>query len=255
MNEPTMGWIVRATSLAVAGVAAGVLFWMLSSQVFDVRTVEVFRADMSPPPAIDPARIEARAQQMLGHNIFRVDPGSLRNHLRDIPGVADTVVTLSIDGRVRVTVSYEAPVANWVVEGQSYLVNSDGEILAARYQPDLELTVEDGLKQLVGIGDRISLDALHAAYQLQSNLPLLRVLPSRIRYSGSGLLVVDHSGRELQFGDTGQLAAKLVALQSVLDEAGRRGERIASIDLRPVDRPTYRTVDAPPVISTLGVPP
>ncbi len=255
MTAPTVGWIVRAMSLVVAGVAAGVLVWMLNSQVFDVRTVEVFRADTSPPPAIDPARVEAQAQQMLGHNIFRVDSESLRTHLREIPGVADAVVTSSIDGRVRVTVSYEAPVANWVVDGQSYLVNADGEILVARYQPDLELTVEDGLKRLVDVGDRISVDALHAAYQLQSNLPLLRVLPSRIRYSGGGLLVVDHSGRELQFGDTSQLAAKLVALQSVLDEAGRRGERIASIDLRPVDRPTYRTVDAPPIISTLGAPP
>ena len=43
-----------------------------------------------------------------------------------------------------------------------------------------------------------------------------------------------------------------MALQAVLERANRRGERIASVDLRPVDRPTYRTTNAPPLISTIG---
>ena len=64
-------------------------------------------------------------------------------------------------------------------------------------------------------------------------------------------MIIDHSGRELHFGDTSRLDSKLVALQAVLEQASRRGERIASIDLRPVDRPTYRTANAPPLIDTI----
>ena len=93
--------------------------------------------------------------------------------------------------------------------------------------------------------------ALYAAHQLQSNLPLLRVIPSRIRYSVGRLIVVDHAGRELDFGDTSHLDAKLVALHAVLEQANRLGERIASVDLRPIERPTYRTVDAPALTTSL----
>ena len=92
------------------------------------------------------------------------------------------LVAAGIDGRVTVTISYRAPVANWVVLGQSYLVDGDGEILSARYLPDLQLTVEDRSRAAMAPGDRINLDALHAAYQLQNNLPLLRVMQSWLRY-------------------------------------------------------------------------
>ena len=251
MSAPSPGLVSRAASLVIAVLAGAVLIWMLNSSLFDIRSVSVHRASASPPPALDPRKIDGIAQSALGQNAFRVDTAALRERLRAIPGVADTVLTTSLDGRVTVTVSYEAPVANWVIGGQSYLVNSDGEVLAPRYMSDLELTVEDEGSAAARPGDRIDLDALHAAYQLQHNLPLLRVMPSRIRYAPGRLVVVDHSGRELQFGTPERLASKLVALHAVLEHAGRRGERIASIDLRPVDRPTYRTVEAPPVISTL----
>ena len=255
MRVPSVGVVSRAASLLLSAVAAGVLVWLLNSPLFLVRDVTVHRAESSPPPVVDPARIEAVAETALAQNVFRVDTDGIEAELRAIPGVADALVAAGIDGRVTVTISYRAPVANWVVLGQSYLVDGDGEILSARYLPDLQLTVEDRSRAAMAPGDRINLDALHAAYQLQNNLPLLRVMPSQIQYSGGGLLVVDHSGLELQFGGTDRMESKLVALHAVLEQASRLGERIASVDLRPVDRPTYRTVDAPPVISTLGAPP
>ena len=169
--------------------------------------------------------------------------------------MADALVDVTLNGHLTVTIAYEAPVANWIIEGQSYLVDADGQILAARYRPDLDLTIEDTGTRDVEPGAHINLPALLAAYQLQANLPLLRVIPNRIQYARGSLTIIDHSGRELQFGDTNRLESKLVALQAVLEQATRRGERIASVDLRPVDRPTYRTANAPPLISTLGEPP
>ena len=76
-----------------------------------------------------------------------------------------------------VTIAYDAPVANWIIAGQSYLVDADGQILAARYRPDLELTIEDTAAREPAPGEHVNLPALLAAYQLQSNLPLLRVFP------------------------------------------------------------------------------
>ena len=57
----------------------------------------------------------------------------------------------------------------------------------------------------------------------------------------------------VQFGGIDQLEPKLVALQAVLERATRRGERIASVDLRPVDRPNLSHFNRPAaVISTIG---
>ncbi len=253
MTPPSEYVLMRTFSLVIAGLAASVLIWMLHSPVFDVRNVSVHRADSSPPPAVDLEDIDAAAQRLVGHNVFQIDTNRMREELRELPGVADALVQVRLDGRAVVTVAYEAPVANWVVDGKSFLVNASGEVLAPHFEPDLQLTVEDTSHDRVVVGDLIDVGALFAAHQLQSNLPLLRVIPSRIRYTSSGLTVVDHAGRELEFGDTAQLSAKLTALHAVLEQANRLGERIASVDLRPVERPTYRTVGAPPLITNIDV--
>ncbi len=249
MTELRGGLFTKALSLVIAMLASGVLIWFLNSPVFDVRNVAVHRADSSPPPAVDPASIEAAARRLIGENVFRIDAKAIKRHIQDLPGVADATVQVGVDGRATVTVAYEAPVANWVANGQSYLVNASGEVLAEQFEPKVPLTIEDDSVNPLVPGDVVSVGALIAAHQLQSNLPLLRVIPSHIRYSEGQLTVVDHAGRELDFGDTSQLDAKLVALYAVLEQANRLGERIASVDLRPIERPTYRTVDAPPLAS------
>ncbi len=247
MTDLRGGLFTKALSLVIAMISSGVLIWFLNSPVFDVRNVAVHRADSSPPPAVDPASIEAAAHPLIGANVFRIDSNALRQQIRNLPGVADATVRVGVDGRATVTVAYEAPVANWVANGQSFLVNASGEVLAEQFEPKVPLTIEDDSSAPLVPGDLVSAGVLIAAHQLQSNLPLLRVIPSRIRYSAGQLTVVDHAGRELDFGDTSQLDAKLVALHAVLEQANRLGERIASVDLRPIERPTYRTVDAPPL--------
>ena len=252
MTEVRASLFSKVLSLMIAALSAGVLVWLLNSPVFDVRDVIVHRANSSPPPAVDPASIEAATHPLVGTNVFRVDTTVLRQEIQTLPGVADALVQVRIDGRATVTVAYEAPVANWIVNGQSYLVNASGEVLAEQFEPDVPLTIEDESPDGLAPGNLVNVGALFAAHQLQSNLPLLRVIPSRIRYSVGKLTVIDHAGRELDFGDMSHLDAKLVALHAVLEQANRLGERIASVDLRPIERPTYRTVDAPAVTTSLA---
>ncbi len=254
MTDVRTSLFTKVLSLVVAMFSAGVLIWLLNSPMFNVRDVAIHRADSSPPPAVDPASIESATRPLIGINVFRIDTRALQQHIRDLPGVADALVQVGVDGRATVTVAYEAPVANWVVNGQSYLVNASGEVLAEQFEPKVPLTIENESLDGLAPGDLVNVSVLIAAHQLQSNLPLLRVIPSRIHYSIGRLTVVDHAGRELDFGDTSQLDAKLVALHAVLEQANRLGERIASVDLRPIERPTYRTVDAPPLTAN-QVPP
>lgn len=245
MTDTRAGLFTKALSLIIAMLSAGVLIWFVNSPVFNVRDVAVHRADSSPPPAVDPASIESAARLLVGMNVFRIDTSAMRQRIRNLPGVADATVQVRVDGRATVTVAYEAPVANWVANGKSYLVNASGEILAVQFEPKVPLTIEDDSARALTPGDLVNVGALIAAHQLQTNLPLLRVIPSRIRYSVGQLTVLDHAGRELNFGDTSELDAKLIALHAVLEQANRLGERIASVDLRPIERPTYRTVDSP----------
>ncbi|MCY4113275.1 MAG: cell division protein FtsQ/DivIB [Chloroflexi bacterium] len=252
MTADPRPWHVHLLSLGIAGLATILLVWMLTSPVLKVRNITVHRAASSPPPVVSAEQIESLVGQFVGASVFRVDTAAIRDELLEIPGVADALVDVAVDGHLTVTIAYDAPVANWIVGGQSYLVDADGQILAARYRPDLELTIEDTGARETAPGEHVNLPALLAAHQLQSNLPLLRVFPNRIQYSAGNLTVIDHSGRELQFGGIERLEPKLVALQAVLERANRRGERVASVDLRPVDRPTYRTTNAPPLISTIG---
>ncbi|MDE2992204.1 MAG: cell division protein FtsQ/DivIB [Chloroflexota bacterium] len=250
-TEPRI-WRLHLLSLAIAGLATILLVWMLTSPVMKVRNITVHRAASSPPVVVSAEQIESFVGQFVGASVFRIDTAAIREELQEIPGVADALVDVSVDGHLTVTIAYDAPVANWIIGGQSYLVDADGQILAARYRPDLELTIEETAVREPAPGEHVNQPALLAAYQLQSNLPLLRVFPNRIQYAAGNLTVIDHSGRELRFGGIDRLEPKLVALQAVLERATRRGERIASVDLRPVDRPTYRTSNAPPLISTIG---
>ena len=255
MTPDARMWHVHLLSLVVAGLTTILLVWMLTSPVMRVRNITVHRAASSPPPVVSAEQIESFVSQFVGASVFRIGTAAIRDELQEIPGVADALVEVSVDGHLTVTIAYDAPVANWIIGGQSYLVDADGQILAARYRPELELTIEDTGVREAAPGEHVNLPALLAAYQLQSNLPLLRVFPNRIQYAAGNLTVIDHSGRELQFGGIDKLEPKLVALQAVLERATRRGERIASVDLRPVDRPTYRTTNAPPLISTIKEPP
>ena len=123
---------IRPFSLLIASLAAAVLVWMLNSPVMHVRNVTVHRAEASPPPVVSAEQIESFVGQFVGEAVFRIDGAAIRDELVRIPGVADALVDVTLNGPLTVTIAYEAPVANWIIEGQSYLVDADGQILADR---------------------------------------------------------------------------------------------------------------------------
>ena len=331
MNPTRDGVIARTFSLVIAALCAGVLWWMLNSPVFDIRNTSVHRAESSPPPAVDQAVIENVADSYIGRNVFRINTEQTRENMRQLPGVSDVLVRTGIDGRLTVTVAYEAPVANWKVGDKSYLVNAEGEVLAQRHLNNLALTVWDESpsirviadpkeihdksdifivaeqlaallnldvgtvakkledpssryteiaravpdttatrirealieknesKRLLGVriesglspGDLVNVEALLAAHQLKNNLVHLRLGVKKILHHIGGLSIIDHADRVIEFGDTKHLEGKLIALHAVLEDAKKQRERITSVDLRPIDRPTYRTSDSGPPITSI----
>ena len=328
MNPTRDGQITRTFSLVIAAICAGILGWMLNADFFDIRNSSVHRAESSPPPAVDKAVIKNVAESYIGRNAFRINTERTREKLRQLPGVSDVLVRTGIDGRLTVTVAYEAPVANWKVGNKSYLVNAEGEVLAQKHLSNLALTVWDespstrvianpkeihdksdivtvarqladllnldvetvaekledpssryteiargvpdkrateireaisestkllGVRLESGLspGDLVNLDALLAAHQLKNNLVHLRLGVKKILHHVGGLSIIDHADRVIEFGDTNHLQGKLIALHAVLEDAKKQRERITSVDLRPIDRPTYRTSNSGPPITSI----
>lgn len=218
-----------------------VIALMLSFPQFRVRKIQVERDYGSPPPLVDEGSLARRLAWVRGSNVFSLNTARLAGEINAEPSIQAAVVETRIDGTVIVRVTHRAPVANWEIGGRSYLVGPNGGLLAEGRDGSLGLTVIDTEHAAAKPGDRVNVDALEAAYKLSANLPILGVTPSRIAYSGmAGLVVTDSLNREITFGPPDFLRAKLVALQAVLDEAARKGERINRVDLRPVDRPTYQ---------------
>lgn len=231
-------------SLVLAIGAGATLIWLLSSPLFEIRSISLIRDYGSPPPLVDERELAGRLSGTIGQSIFRLSTTRLAAELEQEPSVRSAVVEARLDGSLVIRVTHRRPVANWQVGGQTYLVDETATLLAAGSDQDLELTIRDLETTDAVIGDVVNLTALEAAYILDKNLPILALTPLEITHSGpTGITITTVNGIEILFGPPERLEAKLVSLKAVLDDAARQGIQVRSIDLRPIDRPTYKAFD------------
>ena len=232
-------------SLVLALGAGVTLIWFLSSPLFTIRSISLIRDYGSPPPLVDEVELASRLSWTVGESIFRLRTTDLSAELEDEPSVRSAAVETRLDGSLIIRVTHRRPVANWQVGEQTFLVDETAALLAAGSDPTLALTVHDLETREPDIGDIVNLTALEAAYILDQNLPLLALEPLHITHSGpAGITVTTVDGVEILFGPSEGLEAKLIALNAVLEDAARQGIAIRSIDLRPIDRPTYKAFNA-----------
>ena len=237
-------YINKWISLILALAAVTTVIWFLSSPVFKVRSISLMRDYGSPPPLIDELELAEQLSWTHGESIFRLGTKALAAQLEAEPSVRSAAVETQLDGALRIWITHRRPVANWQVGKKTYLVDETARLLAEGQDPKLSLTVRDLETSNVKVGDQVNLTALKAAYSLQANLPLLALQPLHITHSGAaGITVATMNGVEILFGPPENLEAKLVSLKAVLDDAARQGIRIRSVDLRPVERPTYKAFE------------
>ena len=233
-------WVAAGFAL----VCLTLLAWMLTSPTFRIDRMVVVHDPSSSPALLNKTDLLSHLGWVNGKNVFWLDTTKVAEQVEADPAVQWAAVEAGIDGELRLVVTYRQPVANWQANGSSYLVGKGAILLAEGSDSSLPLTIHQIEGEPVKVGQQVNPDALEMAYKLNRNLPVMGIHPSVIAYSATGGLVIrDNVEREIIFGPPQDLTAKLVGLKAVLDDVARQGEQADRIDLRPLDRPTYKIRD------------
>ena len=215
--------------------------WMLTSPIFRIDHLVIVHDPNSSTALLDETEVLTRLAWVNGKNVFQLDTREVAKQVEAEPSVKWAEVEASIDGQLRVFVTYRRPVANWNVAGKSYLVGKEAILLAEGSDSSLSLTIEEIGGETAAVGQQVNPDALEVGHKLRKNLPIMGIEPTLITYSAAGgFLIRDVADREIIFGPPENLMAKLIALKAVLDDAARQGNEVSRIDLRPLERPTYQ---------------
>ncbi len=126
------GFSPRRALAALAMLATAGLIWgVVASPVFGVKTVEIEGAVLTGDAAVEAALDLPNPAP----NTFVLATDALRARLGSLPAVADAEVSVGLPGTVRVRVTERRPVLAWRRGRALYLVDRDGRVLADAAAP------------------------------------------------------------------------------------------------------------------------
>jgi hypothetical protein len=198
----------------VLTVAAGFLL-ALRTPLLDVDAVEVTGNDRT--PADDVVAASGIAQ---GDQLIDVDLAAAGQAVADLPWVKEARVHRGIDGAISVEVTERTPVAVVGEGADALLVDAEGRALGPAFgdssHTPAQVTIDglgEGLAPGEFLGDEAS-EALAVAASLGSTLDV----GLRLSVEEGRLTAVVDPGISVVFGDAGQLAVKIRALRTVLEQ-------------------------------------
>lgn len=219
--------------LAVAGVWIGIY----TSQLFEIRTIEVTGAER-----LTPESVEASAAVPDGATLLRVPAADIEARLLANPWVLGVDVRRVFPSTLRIAVVERAP-ALLVDAGTSFWsVDESGRILG---QESLESTGGT----LVVVRDVQSFEAtagiVSTAPGLLNALKVLKGVTPEIARMIRGIsaptveetVLITAGSVEIMVGEATQLAEKCALISGILAE---RGDSVVFIDVRSIDRPVSR---------------
>lgn len=224
-------WRRRILAMLAVGVllAAGYLFWLRNSSLFDVNEVEVTGATASAPEVT--AALQSAAQKM---TTLHVREDALLASVRGFPTVAALTVHAHLPHKLEIKVTERVPVATVHDGGDAIPVSADGYELRGVHAERGLPPVEPSRRPVNG---RLSDDDIQVT-------TLLGAVPAELR-SGiggahydpeSGGAVADlQNGIELRLGDSSDAAAKWAAAAAVLADPNLGTP--AYVDVSVPDRP------------------
>ncbi len=230
---------VRWLSLAAALALSAVIVWMLTDPQFTIRNARtaVVGAGIGSIP-VDRGQVEELFK--LPQNLFLVSGAATAEQLQQRPAIAWAQVRPQVDGTVALAVQPARAVANWSTGEGLFLLNPEGTALAAGFDPGLGLVFSS---PGTAAGDGIDPAALETGRRLQQTLPGLGFQLAYLQHlPATGMIARTASGALIYLGPPEAIDAKLAALAVVVGHARTNNLRLLHVDLRPIDRPSYKAV-------------
>jgi cell division septal protein FtsQ len=144
--------------------------------------------------------------------------------------------------KVQIEVVERAPWGFWNLAGKSYVIDSDGVVLAG-VKPAKGPVINDvGAPAVLSVGDRVDTDAVSLAAALLSSVPEQIALDiMRFDYTPEhGLSLTTSANYRVVIGDSQNVEYKIAVWKTVEEEIGRAEMAGHVLDLRFRDHPSFQ---------------
>jgi cell division protein FtsQ len=224
--------IVALLLAAVVGAVA-----LYRSPLLRVREVEVIGAKNLSAEQV------AKLADLEGTSMFRAPLDEAEARIVELPFVKAAKATLRWPDKVRIEVIERTPWGYWELAGKSYVIDTDGVILADVKPPEGAPLIHDlGDPAQLSPGDTVDTDAVALARalltfvpeQLSLNVVQLEYAPER------GLSLTTNANYRVVMGDSQNVEYKMAVWKAVEKELGRETMAGHVLDLRFRDRPAFQ---------------
>jgi cell division protein FtsQ len=207
-------WVAAGAGVLLVVIAA---LAVLGSSLFAVDSVEVQGVVYT-----DQDRLAAVVDDLEGTPVLRVDTDAAERQLEAIPWVEDAVVHTDFPNGAKIEIREREPIATFEgTDGRWRVIDNDGRVLdVLDAQPVEYLLVLSADPPSTAAGQFAPHGFGAAASLVQALTPELRARAQSVSVTGDGsdLRLVLDNGLEVRFGAAQDLVAKLVRLQTRLDQ-------------------------------------
>ena len=230
-----------AVALALVGLPAGIVTWVLTAPLFGLRDVQVSEAAGTNAHRVSRESVRQALAPLEGKNLVRLSLAEAAARVERNPWIASVEMAKELPGRLHVKVAERRPVALLLADGGLVYADSDGKAIAPVTTPaELEEARSAGLlvvsfvrnfahkphKEGVGSALRVAADLGRAQPTWASKLSRIEVLGEedfRLHTDALPFPLLVRSG---------QVKPKIERLVELLPELSRRYVRIEAVDLR-----------------------
>ena len=217
---------------ALAGAVA-----LYRSPLLRVEEVEVVGAkNLAPQQITELAGLE-------GASMFNAPLAEAEARIVALPLVKGARARLAWPNKVRIEVIERSPWGYWDLAGTSYVIDSDGVVLADVKPAKGAPVIHDaGAPAALSVGDGVDRDAVRLAEALLSSVPKqLSLGVTRFDYTPErGLSLTTDANYRIVMGDSQDFDYKMAAWKAVQEDIGRGSMAGHVLDLRFRDHPSFQ---------------
>jgi cell division septal protein FtsQ len=231
--------LLKPLALAVALVAlpAGVVAWVLTAPLFQLREVDVRPVQGAPTGRVTPDQVRQALAPLQRKNLVRLSLAEAAARVQSNPWIASVEIAKELPNRLRVRIAERKPIALLLAGRDLVFADADGRAIAPVATPaELEAARKQGLL-VVSFARKPYPNGMAAALKVASELG--RVEPNW----AAKLAQIEVLGEEdfrlrtdaLPFPlvvKEGEVGPKVQRLVTLLPELSRRYPKIDAVDLR-----------------------